>query len=130
MAAKRGVITAAGRRKLCRALAGDSPLPPLARVAWGNGGTDENGQPLATTGNEIGLYNELLSRDIESHAYPDEGETTCKYRTVLGEGDLSGEMISEIGLFDTEGDLVVYRTFLPKGKDEDAPQAYSVYTIF
>ena len=70
MAANRGVITAAGRRKLCRALAGDSPLPPLARMAWGNGGTDENGQPLATTGNEIGLYSELLSKEIGSHTCP------------------------------------------------------------
>ena len=130
MAANRGVITAAGRRKLCRALAGDSPLPPLARMAWGNGGTDENGQPLATTGNEIGLYSELLSKEIGSHTYPGEGETTCRYRAVLEDGELSGEQISEAGLFDTEGDLVVYRTFLPKGKDADIPQIYDMDGIF
>lgn len=38
-----------------------------ARMAWGNGGVDSDGQPLGATDNEIGLYNELLVKDIESH---------------------------------------------------------------
>lgn len=67
MAENMGVITAVGRRKLCMALAGDASLPVIARMAWGNGGVDESGQPLGATGNEIGLYNELLVKDIESH---------------------------------------------------------------
>lgn len=110
--------------------AGDAGLPAITKMAWGSGGLDVDGQPLATTGNEIGLYNELMVKDIESHAYVGEGETTCRYTAALEAGDLPGEMISEMGLYDAEGDLVAYRTFLPKGKDADIPQIYDMDEIF
>ena len=130
MADSRGVITAAGRRKLCMSHAGDMQLPAVTRMAWGSGGVDSDGQPLATTGNEIGLYQELMAKDIESHVYVGEGETTCRYTATLEAGDLSGESISEMGLYDADGDLVAYRTFLPKGKDADIPQIYDMDEIF
>ena len=58
MADNKGVITAVGRKKLCMAHAGDIALPVITQMAWGSGGADETGQPLDTTGNEIGLYQE------------------------------------------------------------------------
>ena len=91
---------------------------------------DETGQPISTTGNEIGLYNELLVKDIESHAYVNEEETTCRYTATLEAGELSGEEISEMGLYDADGDLVAYRTFMRKGKDADIPQIYDMEEIF
>lgn len=130
MADNKGVITAAGRKKLCRAHAGDGTLPAITKMAWGNGGVDETGQPISTTGNEIGLYNELLVKDIESHAYVNEEETTCRYTATLEAGELSGEEISEMGLYDADGDLVAYRTFMRKGKDADIPQIYDMDEIF
>ena len=130
MADSRGVITVTGRRKLCMAHAGDAGLPAITRMAWGSGGVDSDGQPLATTGNEIGLYQELMAKDIESHVYVGEGETTCRYTATLEAGDLSGESISEMGLYDADGDLVAYRTVLPKGKDADIPQIYDMDEIF
>lgn len=130
MADSRGVITVTGRRKLCMAHAGDAGLPAITRMAWGSGGVDSDGQPLATTGNEIGLYQELMAKDIESHVYVGEGETTCRYTATLEAGDLSGESISEMGLYDADGDLVAYRTFLPKGKDADILQIYDMDEIF
>ena len=130
MADNKGVITAAGRKKLCRAHAGDGTLPAITKMAWGNGGVDETGQPISTTGNEIGLYNELLVKDIESHAYVNAGETTCRYTATLEAGELSGEEISEMGLYDADWDLVAYRTFLRKGKDADIPQVYDMDEIF
>ncbi len=130
MADNKGVITAAGRKKLCMAHAGDMQLPPVTKMAWGNGGVDDTGQPIATTGNEISLYSELLSKDIESHAYVNEGQTTCRYTAVLEAGELDGEEISEMGLYDADGDLVAYRTFLRKGKDSDIPQIYDMDEIF
>ena len=130
MADSRGVITVTGRRKLCMAHAGDAGLPAITRMAWGSGGVDSDGQPLATTGNEIGLYQELMAKDIESHVYVGGGETTCRYTATLEAGDLSGESISEMGLYDADGDLVAYRTFLPKGKDADIPQIYNMDEIF
>lgn len=130
MADNKGVITATGRKKLCMAHAGDAPLPAVTRMAWGNGGVDGEGQPLATTGNEVGLYNELLVKDIESHKYVNDGQTTCRYTATLEAGELTGEEISEMGLYDSEGDLVAYRTFLRKGKDADIPQIYDMDEIF
>ena len=130
MADNKGVITATGRKKLCRAHAGDEALPAITRMAWGNGGVDETGQPIATTGNEIGLYHELMVKDIESHTYVNEGQTTCRYTATLEAGELSGEEISEMGLYDADGDLVAYRTFMRKGKDADIPQIYDMEEIF
>lgn len=109
---------------------GDAELPAIIKMAWGNGGVDGEGQPIATTGNEVGLYNELLIKDIESHEYTNEERTTCRYTATLEAGELSGEEISEMGLYDAEGDLVAYRTFLRKGKDADIPQIYDMDEIF
>lgn len=130
MADNKGVITEAGRKKLCMAHAGDMELPAITKMAWGNGGVDEAGQPIVTTGNEIGLYHQLLSKNIESHDYVNEGQTACRYTATLEAGELDGEEISEMGLYDAEGDLVAYRTFLRKGKDADIPQIYDMDEIF
>lgn len=130
MADNKGVITVTGRKKLCMAHAGDATLPAITKMAWGNGGVDENGQPISTTGNEIGLYNELLAKDVESHVYVNEEKTTCRYTATLEAGELDGEEISEMGLYDADGDLVAYRTFMRKGKDADIPQIYDMDEIF
>lgn len=130
MAENMGVITAAGRKKLCMALAGDAALPAITRMAWGDGGVDSDGQPLGATGNEIGLYNELLVKDVESHEYINDEQTTCRYQATLEAGELDGEEISELGLYDADGDLISYRNFFQKGKDADIPQIYKMDTIF
>ena len=130
MADNKGVITAVGRKKLCMAHAGDIALPVITQMAWGSGGADETGQPLDTTGNEIGLYQELLRKDIESHVYVNEGQTTCRYTATLEAGELDNSYISEIGLYDEDGDLIAYRTFMRKGKDADIPQIYDMDEIF
>ena len=130
MADNKGVITAVGRKKLCMAHAGDIELPVITQMAWGSGGADETGQPIDTTGNEIGLYQELLRKDIESHSYVNEGKTTCRYTATLEAGEFDNSYISEMGLYDEDGDLVAYRTFMRKGKDADIPQIYDMDEIF
>ena len=130
MADNKGVITAVGRKKLCMAHAGDIELPVITQMAWGSGGADETGQPIDTTGNEIGLYQELLRKDIESHSYVNEGKTTCRYTATLEAGELDNSYISEMGLYDEDGDLVAYRTFMRKGKDADIPQIYDMDEFF
>ncbi len=130
MADNKGVITVTGRKKLCMAHSGAAQLPPITKMAWGNGGVDDRGEPIATTGNEVGLYNELLSKEIESYTFTNDTKTTCRYTATLEAAELTGEEISEMGLFDSEGDMVAYRTFLRKGKDEDIPQIYDMDEIF
>jgi len=125
-----GVITVTGRKKFCKAHAGDITLPVITHMAWGSAGVDESGQPKAASGNEIGLYNELMKKPIESHIYVNDEETTCRYTATLEKGELTGSEISEMGLFDEEGDLIAYRTFMRKGKDADIPQIYDMDEIF
>lgn len=125
-----GVITITGRSKFCKAHAGDRELPVITHMAWGDGGVEENGQPKKATGNEINLYSQLLKKEVESHVYVNEEETTCRYRAALDKGELTGSEISEMGLFDEEGDLIAYRTFMRKGKDADIPQIYDMDEIF
>jgi len=130
MANTTGIITIVGRKKLCKAHAGDISLPPITQIAWGDGGVDENGVPKETTGFEIGLYNELLRKDLLGHSYPTEDETICRYQGLLDKDELTGKEISEMGLFDADGDLVAYRTFLRKGKDADIAQGYEMEERF
>ena len=130
MADSKGIITVIGRKKLCKAHAGDITLPPITQIAWGDGGVTEDGVPKATTGNEISLYNELLKKNISGHMYPVEDETTCRYSGTLGKGELTGKEISEMGLYDSDGDLIAYRTFLRKGKDEDIPLIFDMDEVF
>lgn len=130
MADSKGVITEIGRKKLCKAHAGDLVLPKIAKMAWGDGGVNEGGEPKETTGKETKLYNKLLEKAIESHTYTDGTETACRYTATLGKGELTGKEISEMGLYDAEGDLVAFRTFRRKGKDEDIPQTYDMEETF
>lgn len=125
-----GVITVTARKKLCESHAGDRELPKIAKIAWGDGGVEEDGTPKTASGNEIGLYHELLKKDVESHVYVGENHTTCRYTATLEAGELTGKEISEMGLFDADGDLVAYRTFMRKGKDADIPQIYDMDEIF
>lgn len=130
MAETKGIITVAGRKKLCKAHAGDMNLPPITQMAWGDGGVLEDGTPKITSGDESSLSNELLRKDITGHSYPVEEETTCRYSGCLEKDELTGKEISEMGLYDAEGDLIAYRTFRRKGKDEDIPLSFDMDEIF
>lgn len=121
-------ITNIGREKLCRAHAGDRSLPPLKYIAYGDGGMDSEGIPFVPTGEEVALRNELLRIEIAQHNYP--VTTTCEYKSDLDKKDLANIYISELGIFDEEGDLIVYKTFLEKGKDDDMLFYFLVQEIF
>ena len=126
----KAVITVTGRKKLCKAHSGDIDLPKIAQMSWGDGGVNESGEVKETTGNEIGLYNELLRKDIEAHVFANEEETTCRYTATIKKNELTGKEISEMGLYDADGDLVAYKTFMKKGKDEDIPLIFDMDEIF
>ena len=48
----------------------------------------------------------------------------------LSKAELANQNISEQGLFDADGDLVAYKTFLPKGKDDDMEFIFDMDEIF
>lgn len=121
------IITKTGREKLCRAHAGDSPLPKISHMVLGNGGYSD-GSVTEPTGDESALKNQLIKKEISGHTYPE--TTTCRYSMRLTKDELSGQYISEQGLVDEDGDLVAYKTFLPKGKDEDMEFVFDMDEIF
>ena len=55
-----GVITEIGRKKLCKAHAGDITLPKITQMAFGSGGVNPSGEVIAPTGAETALKKEIL----------------------------------------------------------------------
>lgn len=123
----KGVLTDRAKEKICKAHAGDINLPALTHIAFGDGGVDESGNEIEATGKESKLKSELARYEIEKHTYPN--ETSCRYIRKLIKTDLVGKSISELGLYDAEGDLAVYKTFLPKSKGEDEEFIFSLDEI-
>lgn len=125
-----GVITEIGRKKLCKAHAGDQVLPAITKMAFGSGGVNADGDVIETTGSETALKTELLKKDVSGHSYLEVKETTCRYSTRLTKTELANQNISEIGLFDADGDMIAYKTFLPKGKDDDMEFVFDMDEVF
>lgn len=129
-AAIKGVITITGKMKLCEAHAGVRTLVPITQMAFGDGGVDKNGTPKAVMGDETALYNELMRKNVEEPVFINDEHTTCRYSATLEKDDLVKKEISELALYDSEGDMVMIQTFLRKGKDAGISQTYEVDEIF
>lgn len=122
------IITPKARENMAKARAGLITLPAIAGMAFGDGGADEHGDPIPPASNQTTLTAELTRKAISSTEMI--SNTTCRYKCVLGTSELVGENISEIGLYDTEGDLVCIKTFIPKGKDAETEQTYVIDDAF
>lgn len=125
---KNVIITKKARVKLVKARAGAITLPKIVGMAFGNGGVDTSGQVIPPTETQTGLTNEIYRKEIDSYSFPE--DTTCRYVCTLTETECVGEEISEIGLYDEEGDIVCVKTFMRKGKDDDVEQTYTLDDIF
>ncbi len=125
---KNVAITKKAREKLVKARAGDLTLPKIAGMAFGNGGVDADGTVIPPAETQAELSSEIFRKEIESHSYPE--DTTCRYVCTLSFSELAGEEISEIGLYDEDGDIVCIKTFMRKGKDSDVEQTYTLDDIF
>lgn len=125
---KNVIITVASRRKMVQARAGAISLPKIVGMAFGNGGVDSEGKVIPPTENQSGLTSEIYRKVIDGYSFPE--DTTCRYECTLSESELAGEEISEIGLYDEEGDIVCIKTFTRKGKDDDVEQTYVLDDIF
>jgi len=108
-------------------------------MAFGSGGVDADGNVIEPTGTETALKAELLKKDIGrprstiqqgSHSYADNKDPPCRYTVRLGKAELANQNISEQGLFDSDGDLIAYKTFLPKGKDDDMEFIFDMDEVF
>lgn len=125
---KNVVITKAARGKMVKARAGAIALPKIVGIAFGNGGVDTSGNVTSPTEDQGELANELYRKPVDGYSFPD--DVTCRYECTLSEEELAGEEISEIGLYDEDGDIVCIKTFMRKGKDDDVEQTYALDDIF
>lgn len=125
---KNVIITKKSREKLVKARAGAIQLPKIVGMAFGNGGVDSGGTVIPPTESQSELASELYRKEIDGYSFPE--DTTCRYECTLSESELAGEEISEIGLYDEDGDIVCIKTFMRKGKDDDVEQTYTLDDIF
>ena len=122
------VVTLTARKKMVKARAGMINLPPIAGMAFGTGGVDESGNPGEPSVTDEGLKNEVFRKVVDSFTFID--ETTCRYLCTLAANECVDEDISELGLYDSEGDIVAIKTFKSKGKDADLEMTFRVDDIF
>lgn len=122
------VVTLVARKKMVRARAGAIELPPIVGMAFGTGGVDGSGLPIAPSGEDGALRNEVFRKEVDSYTFTD--DTTCRYLCTLVVGECDNEEINELGLYDAEGDLVAVKTFRSKGKDSDLEMTFQVDDIF
>lgn len=120
------VITGKAREKLVKARAGDITLPKVVGMAFGSGGIDSRGSIVEPLPSQNSLNHELLRKECE-HTYLD--DVTCKYVCKLKTNELVGEKISEVALYDEDGDLVAIKNFRPKDKG-DFELAFSIVDSF
>lgn len=125
---KNVIITKKAREKIVKARAGAIQLPKIVGMAFGNGGVDASGAVIPPTESQAVLANELYRKPIDRYIFPE--DTTCRYECTLSESELAGEEISEVGLYDADGDIVCIKAFLRKGKDSDIEQTYTLDDIF
>lgn len=94
--------TFTGRQKIVAALA-DGDTVQLSEVAIGDGG----GSPVDFQYNTVALVNEVYRGDIVAElTHPD--DPTVRGLTYTIPANSGGYVIREIGIFDTEGDLILY----------------------
>lgn len=125
---KNVIITKKSREKLVKARAGAIQLPKIVGMVFGDGGVDASGNVIPPTESQSGLTNEIFRKELDGYSFP--ADTICRYECTLTESELAGEEISEIGLYDSEGDVVCIKTFKRKGKDDDVEQTYTLDDIF
>ncbi len=123
-----GIVTLARRRSLCKITSGAiTALPKIVSIAVGDGGTDQQGQPIAPRETQESLTHKLGVFPA-AVSYP--SEIVAEYVAVIPKNALEGETINEIGLIDEQGTLCTIQTVLNKRKDGDSTMTITVRDEF
>lgn len=122
------VVTKKAKTKMLKARANIASLPTVKGFAFGNGGVDSNGNVLTPTETQNALNGELLRKEIDSATMI--SDTKCRYECTLLSNELVGKSISEVALYDTDGDLVAIKNFNPKSKDNELEMVFQMDDAF
>lgn len=124
------IVTIKARQNMVLARAGEIDLPPIAGMVFGDGGVDESGEAVAPSENQSALKSEIYRKVIDGYTVLEDEDATVRYICTLQKNEAAGQDISEIGLYDENGDLVCIKTFKAKGKDDDLEMTFSLDDIF
>ena len=101
------IITVAARKKMLRARAGEIQLPKIMGFVFGDGGVNASGEVISPLESESKLKHEILRKAYDKKT-----------------------QISEIGLYDKDGDILVIKRFSKKGKDADLSMTFWINDTF
>jgi len=118
------IITKKARENMVKARAGALVLPVIKGMAFGDGGVDAEGHVIKPADGQAALQNELYRKDIDGYEFTE--DTTCRYTCTLEEAEMAGQNISEIGLYDENGDIACIKNFSTKGKDGDMEMKFTL----
>ena len=118
MATANTVTTLKARENFAKAHAGDIALPDVTQIAFGTGGHDTDGTPIAPDNSQTSLNTEVIKKDINSYSFPD--NQTLEIIGDVSDDDIgTGDDISECGLYNNNNELVAIKTFAPKTMSAD-----------
>ncbi len=122
------IITKKARENMVKARAGALVLPKITGMAFGDGGVNADGTVIKPLETQTALTNELFRKEVSGYEFVN--DTTCRYTCTLAEPELAGEDISEIGLYDANGDIMCIKNFKAKGKDGDMEMTFTLDDVF
>ena len=112
------VTTNLGRQKYAQAQAGDIILTAITQMAFGNGGHNTtSGEATTPDPSDTTLVNQLLIKNIDSYIFSD--DYTVEFKCIIDSDEMNGQVFSEIGLFDADGDLVAIKHTSPQTKTSE-----------
>jgi phage-related tail fiber protein len=103
------------RAKVAAAAAAGSALPAATEIAFGTGTSGSDPE-------DTGLEAEVFRKGLDSVSAADQ------ILTCTGElsGSESGQQITEVGIFDADGDLMGRRSFLPKQLEAESSLEFTL----
>ncbi|MFW5988627.1 MAG: phage tail protein [Desulfosudaceae bacterium] len=104
------------REKVAAAVAVGGSLPAAEKIAWGTGESSPSPDDTA-------LENEVHRQDLDSVS-ADDTILTCT--GVLQGADSGDNQITEVGVFDAEGDLMGRRVFNPKQLESESSLEFTI----
>lgn len=122
------ITSNAYRRRVAKHMADNSTLPPIAYMAFGDGGHNPDLTPIAPNADATALAHELLRKPLAAITQEDLYSVTGK--GVMETTELVGARISEAALFDSAGNIVGLKTFAPKLKEADERYEISIKLRF
>jgi phage-related tail fiber protein len=105
------------RQRLARHFRDGTSLLQATQMAFGDGGHNADGTPKSADPEQTALRNEVLRKDLDAITQEDLYSVTGT-GTIL-KAELNGTHISEAGLLDSSGNLLGFKNYAPKIKEDD-----------